>query len=73
MGRPSVEETPETPTRPAPPAGSSRPPLARRPIGEAIKMAREHGDLRVEFELYYCLMQVWVKKEHGNTRDACSL
>ena len=21
-------------------------------------MAREHGDLRVEFELYYCLMQV---------------
>lgn len=25
---------------------------------EAIKMAREHGDLRVEFELYYCLMQV---------------
>jgi len=25
---------------------------------QAIKMAREHGDLRVEFELYYCLMQV---------------
>ena len=35
---------------------------------QAIKMAREHGDLRVEFELYYCLMQAgnppkkfWVK------------
>ncbi|CAE7322742.1 unnamed protein product [Symbiodinium natans] len=27
-------------------------------IIEAIKMAREHNDLRIEFELYYCLMQV---------------
>eukprot|EP00439_Symbiodinium_sp_Y106_P019667 s2170_g2.t1 len=27
-------------------------------IIEAIKLAREHNDLRIEFELYYCLMQV---------------